>query len=439
MKKIVIIGFGVAGRSAAESARSADQAAEIVAITDEAGYAYSPCEIPFVLDSSIKKPEDIILLKPEFYRYERKINLLNNIKVVGIDANEKNVKLQDGEKIEYDSLIIATGGIPTVPPIKRRDLKGIFVVKTVEDCKKILEAMKRAKTAVIVGAGLIGLEVACAFNSQKIKTTVVEMLPQVLPKVLDPDMASEIQKEFTKKGISIILGKSVSEINGKEFVESVSVGNEKIDSDLVILATGTKPNVELGKNAGIEIGPTGAIKVDSNLKTNLPNIFAAGDCVESKCLVTGKPILSQLATTALKQGKVAGANAVGKNLTFPGVLNTLASVLSNIEVASTGVTEIAAKNAGLEIVVGKSLGKSRAFPGGFLVKTKLIFERKEKRIIGAQIIGERTAQRINVISIAIQKRADVFDLIESETAYAPSVSAVPDPVVLAAEDALKRF
>ncbi len=444
-RKIIIVGAHAAGLDAASAARKTDRTAEITLITTEKKTAYSRCGIPFVLGGQIPSFDDLVVFPERFYRMMN-LKLRTETTVTSIDAKEKTVAIQDKSRnkdsLSYDSLVITTGATPFVPPIKGRDKKGVYVVRTLEDGEKINKAIETAKSAVIVGAGLIGLEVAVACVERGLETTIVEFLPYVLPVLLDKGMADRVQKALEENGMRIIVGKGAEEILGADNVTGVLVAGEEIPADLVVVATGVRANVELAKNAGIELGEKRAIKTSMKMETNVKGIYAAGDCVESISLVTRRPTLSQLGTTAVKQAKVAGINAAGGYATFSGTLGSWITRLFGTEIGGTGLTEFMANRAGLETVSGTITSKTRAdyFPGALPIRIKLIAEKETAKIIGAQIIGgEEVTQRINALSFVIQNEMTVRELAKAETCYAPPVCETWEPMVLAAEMVLRKL
>jgi len=325
------------------------------------------------------------------------------------------------------------------------------VVRTLEDGEKIDEAIKTAKSAVVIGAGLIGLETAVAFVERGLKTTVVELLPYVLPVMLDKGMADMVHKMLEEKGLKIIVGRGVDEILGNEKVSGVSVAGEKIPADIVVVATGIRANTELAKKANIVFGQTRAIKVNmkmeifktvNNRVQPLKDVYAVGDCAESVSLITHRPVLSQLGTTAVRHAKVAGTNAAGGYAMFPGCLGSAVTRLFDSEIGATGLTEFMAGRAGIKTVVGSITSKTKAdyYPGALPIKVKIVVEKETEMIIGGQIIGgEEVTQRINALSFAIQKQMTVRELVKADTCYAPPLNETWEPMVLAAETALRRL
>jgi len=445
-RRIVIIGAHAAGVDAASAARRTDRTAEITLMTKQRQAGYSPCAIPFVLGRHIPSFEKLIVFPSSFFRM-MKLNLMLETTATNIDTKNKTVEIQDKmgkqETLQYDSLILATGASPFVPPIKGREKQGILVLRTIEDGKKIDQAIANgAKAPVVMGAGLIGLETAVALQERGLRTTVVELLPQILPTMLDADMAKSVQEMLEQKGINIMVSKGVEEFLGTDKVTGIIAGGEQINSDLIIAAFGIRANTELAKKAGIATGETRSIRTNMRMETNVKDVYAAGDCVESVNMITQRPTICQLGTTAVRQAKVAGINAAGGYAVFHGVLGSSVTKFFDTEIGVTGLTEFFAKRAGVETVVGAISSKTRPeyYPGGLPIKIKIVVEKESQRLIGAQIIGgEQVTQRINALSFAMQKEMTVRELAKADTAYAPPLNETWEPMVLAAEIALRKL
>jgi NADH oxidase (H2O2-forming) len=445
-KRIVIIGAHAAGVDAASAARKTDRAAEITLITEEKNAGYSRCGLPFVIGGQIRNFHSLIVFPQAFYQM-MKLDLKTETKVTAINTANKTVevlgKAGKPENIPYDSLIIAGGASSFTPPIKGREKQGILSLRTLEDGEKIDDAIhKGAKTAVVMGAGLIGLETAIALHERGLNVAVVELLQQVLPVMLDADMAKQIQEMLQQKGINILTGKGVEEFLGDEEVTGIVAGGEQINADLFVSAFGVRANTQLAANAGIALGDTKAIKTNARMETSAKDVYAIGDCAEATHIVTQKPALPQLGTVAVRQGKVAGINSAGGYALFTGVLGSAVTRLFDIDVGVTGLTETAAQRARIETVTGIIASKTKAdyYPGALPIKVKLVVEKESERIIGAQIIGgEEVTQRINAISFAIQKQMTVRELAKADTAYAPPLCETWEPLVLAAEMVLMKL
>jgi len=443
---IVVIGAHAAGFYAASAARKTDRTDEISLITDEKYAGYSRCGLPFVIGGHIPSFSNLIVFPPSYFQM-MKLNLKTETKVTKIDTGKKTVVTLDkngnAEELPYDSLIIATGASAFTPPIKGREKQGILPLRTIEDGQRIDQAIREgAKRAVVMGAGLIGLETAVALQERGLQVTVVEMLPQVLPAMLDADMAKIVQEMLEQKGIRILTNKPVEEFLGAEKVTGIVAGGEQINADLFVSAFGVRANTQLAVDAGIALGETRLIKTNTRMETNVKDVYAVGDCAESIHIVTQRPTVQQLGTVAVRQGKVAGINAAGGYATFPGVIGSAVTELYNMQIGATGLTETAAKRAGIEVITGTISSKTKAdyYPGALPIRAKLVVEKESQRIIGAQIIGgEEVTQRINAVSFAIQKQMTVRELAKADTAYAPPLNETWEPLVLAAEMVLMKL
>ena len=322
-RKIVIIGANAAGVHAANAARKTDPKAEITLIDKEPYPAYSRCGIPYVLAGEIPSFDDLTAFPPSHYRM-MKFDLRLETKARSINPDDKIVLVEDKEgnfeALKYDSLILATGADPFIIPIEGHNLPGVFAMRTVDDGRGIQEAMKMAENAVVIGAGFIGLETAHALATNKIKTTIVEVVPYILPALFDEDMADYTQKKIEEHGVKVMVGRRVDAILGKDKVEGVSVGGEEVKADIVVMATGIRPRTELIRGLEIELGVTRAIRVNPRMETSVSGIFAAGDCGESQSSITGLPCLYQLGTNAVRQGTTAGINAAGGYAANPRVI-----------------------------------------------------------------------------------------------------------------------
>ena len=444
-KKIVIIGANAAGVHAANAARKTDPKAQITLIDKEPYPAYSRCGIPYVLAGEIPSFENLTAFPPSHYRM-MKFDLRLETTARSINPEDKIVLVEDKEgnfeALKCDSLILATGADPFVLPIKGHDLPGVFAMRTLDDGTAIQEAMKTAKSAVVIGAGFIGLETAHALATNKIKTTVIEVVPYILPALFDEDMADYAQKEIEKHRVNVLLGRRVDAILGKDKVEGVSVGGEEVKADLVVMAAGIRPRTDLIRGLGVELGVTRAIRVNPRMETSVSGIFAAGDCVESQSSITGLPCLYQLGTNAVRQGTTAGINAAGGYVANPRVICSAVTKIFDFELGAVGLSEYQAAKVGFQTVSASITGRTRAsyFPGGKEIKVKIVAEPILGRVMGAQIVGgEAVAQRINMLSVAIQKEMTALELSTADTSYAPPVAETVEPVATAAEIVAKKI
>ncbi len=447
-KRIIIIGSGAAGITAASSARAADKDAEITVFTSEEHISYSPCAIPFVLEGKIKDFKSIIMHDPDFYRRERNIIVRTGTKVSSVDIDGKAVKLSDGSVHPYDSLVLATGGTVFVPPIEGANLPGVYKVRFIQDGMDVLRALPDTRSVVVAGAGVIGLEIAVALRHAGKEVTVVEMFPQVIPRICDADMAKEVQEYCESLGIRFIMSTPMGAIKGSGKVEAVVAGKTEIPCQMVIMSTGVRANLELPNAMGLEIGSLGAVRVAPTLQPYrkgrlVKDVYLAGDVMMCQSAAVPGPTMSQLGATAVRQGRVAGLNAAGKYATFPAVLSAWVSQVGDLQVGGTGMSRGLADYYGLNVVEGRATGLTRAryYPGGKKLQVKLIADRETHRLLGAQIVaGEEVTGRVNWLTAAIMKGVTAEEFVNSfENAYCPPTSMVKDVVNAAAEDLVQRF
>jgi len=431
----VVIGALAAGTSAAAKARRVDEHAEITLIEKSRWISQATCGLPYFLCGRVKE-EDLQVVKPESFAKMFRIDLRLKTEAISIDPSSKTVRVvgeRGEEEIHYDRLIIATGASPRIPEIEGRDLENVFALRYIDDALRIKEAMKRAERALIVGAGMIGLECAEAFLEAGMKVSVVEILPEILPN-FDEEMAYLVRKHLEERGVEIFTSERVVALEGEDEVERVITDKREIPADLVLFSTGVKPNVELASKAGVKLGVTGAIEVDEFMRTGVEDIYAAGDCVETTHLVSKKKVYAPMATLANKQGRVAGANAAGRSLTFPGTVGTAIAKVLDLQIARTGLSEREAKEAGFDVFVSYVHPFSHAtyYPGAQRLSIKLVVDRKSKRVLGAQIIGkDGVDKRIDVLSTAIAAGMKAEDLFNLDLAYSPPFSSAKDPVNVA--------
>jgi len=445
-KDIIIIGSGAAGITAASSARAVDPSANITVFTEDEDIAYSPCVIPWAIEGKI--PWDkIVMHTPDHYSKNRNIIVHIKTKVDSIDDAAKTVTV--GTKAyKYDSLVIATGGKAFVPPIPGIDLKGVFILRTLRDGKNIQSALKNAKKVVIGGAGVIGLELALALSDMGKDVTIIEMMDQVIPRIADKDMADPIQEYLEKKGIKFVMKAPVQSVNGTDTVKGVTAGGTEYPCEAVIFATGVRANIDLPKQIGLDIGQLGAVVVAPTLQPYkkgrlVPDMYVAGDVIQCESAVMPGPTMSQLGSSAVRQGTVAGKNAAGKRELFGAVASPWVSVIGEKQIAGTGLSTGLASWYGLDVVSGKAVGLTRAryYPGAKEMTVKVLADRTTHRIIGAQITaGEDITGRIDWLTSAVISGITVEDfIVRSENAYCPPTSMVKDVVISAVEDLCVKF
>ncbi len=438
----VIIGLGSGGFAATLAARRTYPESSITIIEKRAYEMFSPCGMPFAIEGVVRL-DDLKFSLPD----DKQITKLLEHEAQAINPAEKkvlvkNLKTREIVSVPYDSLILASGAEPFIPPIKgaKENIgRGVFVLHDIESARKIIDHAKNVKNAVVVGAGPIGLEIAVALKKNGLDVVVAEMLSHAFPRALDKDMAKAVEQSLEESGIKLLFNKAVSSINGSP-VESVSVGDEIIKTDMVVLASGVKANLDLAKNAGIETGRWG-IKTNARMETNVRGIYAVGDCTETVSLIDHRPTVMQLSSAAYRQGMVAGTNAAGGYDTYEGALLTFASLIGKLEVAATGFNEFFAQSAGFKVISGKARGKNKPeyYPGAKDITVKLIADAKTGKVLGGQVVGEGAGARINVISLAIKCGIDVYLLSQTEMAYCPMLAENYDVLNKAADFAVRKL
>ena len=439
-KRIVIVGGVAGGASCAARCRRLDETAEILMLDRGPYVSFANCGLPYYVGDVIKDEAKLLVANPALFRDRFNIEVRTEHEVIAIDREAREIEVKDlatdqTYREAYDALVLSPGAAAVRPPLPGIDLPGIFVVRTVPDSQHIRAWIneKGAKSAVVVGGGFIGLEMAENLVRRGLSVTVVEMLDQVMPP-LDPEMAKPVQQHLEQHGVKVALGDGVA-----GFIESwdgrISVNTKsgaQHTGDIVILAIGVRPETALAKAAGLELGARGGIRVDERMQTNDPNIWAAGDAVEVRDTVTGEWTLIPLAGPANRQGRIAADGICGRDSNFRGVQGTAICGIFDLAVASTGASEKSLLHAGItdyEKVYLHPANHVGSYPGAKPINLKLLFRKSDGKILGAQAVGEAGVdRRIDVIATAIQFGGTVFDLEESELCYAPQFGAAKDPV-----------
>ena len=464
-KKILVIGGVAAGPSAASKAKRIDPNADVKIIQDEKVVSYGACGMPYVIEGIVKEFQELIERPADVFKKEYQIDVITNTCAQKIDRVKKEVyaiDLQSGVETiyEYDSLVVATGARAILPNIKGINQKdgdgdgdGVFLIRNYEDGLKIFNSTKtkNASTCVIAGAGLIGLEMVEAFKKRstgrKMDITVVEMSDHVLPTMLDKQMAKIVQRELEDNGVKVITSERVEEIVGSSStdgdVKAIKTNtNRQIDTDFILLGTGVRPNSEIAKDAGIELGFANAIKVDEYMRTNVPDIFAAGDCATARSYITNEDTYLPLGTTANKQGRVAGENAAGGSARFRGIAGSAITKVFGLYIGKTGLNRQEALNYGFDPIEEEieSITRAGYYPDNKSIWIKIIADRKSGRILGSQIVGgEGIKERIDLIALVILLKADLRDLASYDACYVPPASPVWEPVNIAASQTAKQL
>jgi CoA-dependent NAD(P)H sulfur oxidoreductase len=422
---LLIIGGIAAGLSAAARARRIDPSLEITVLEKGAVISYGACGLPYFVEGRVRRADQLIVYTPEYFRGARNIAVRTGARVVSMSHARREVALEGGERVRYDRLVIATGARPRAVDFDGAGLPHVFTLHSFEDAErlKLYLAEKQPKRALVVGAGYIGLEAADALRRNGLVVTVVEKSRHVLRRE-DAELTKAVRERLERFRVELQLNASVPDVRG---------------FDLVIVAAGLRPNVELAAEAGVEVGRTGAIRVDEHMQTNLSGVYAAGDCAEAQHLVTGRPAYIPLGTTANKMGRVAGANAAGQRERFPGVVGTAIVNVFGLGVAFTGLSVEQARQEAFSPVAARITARSRAaYFGGQPLTVELIADAATRRLLGGCVWGEDGAEgRINVIATALHNRMRVEDLEQLDLAYAPPFATVWDPVLVAAQQLSK--
>lgn len=440
--KLVIVGCAGMGGPAAMMTKRMDPMVDVTLIREEENFL-TRCAVPYI---SVEQATVEASVKDDGMFHAVGVKLVN-VPATSINRKEKTVTTADGAVYPYDKLILATGGKAIVPPIPGVDLEGVFTVRWSSDAVNIRNWIKekRARNAVVYGAGAVGLEMASLIAEKGVKVTIVARSYIGRRVGIDVDMSSELENHFVDKGVVIRSREVINKIVGEKEVEAVELSSgEKIDADMVILALGVRPRAELAEAAGLEMGEYG-VQVNEYLQTSDPDIYAGGDLIEYESEITRKPILGQIRPNAVIGGRIAAKNILGYGIKFPRLLNSFAAKLFDKSIASVGITEAIAKEEGIDVFVAKKSAKSKhvMIEGGKPYTVKLIFDRNTKRVIGAQIIAddERSVRYIDVIALAIRNGWTALDLTTLRCAGQPELSPEPsaEPMALAAEDAFKEL
>ncbi len=452
--KVVIIGGVAAGPKVAAKVMRLDPDADVTIVEKGRLLSYAGCGLPYYIGGVVKDQSELmsspagVVRDPIFFQQVKNVHLMNQTEAIAIDRKNKQVRVKhlvdNAESLlDYDKLVIATGSEPIRPNIEGIKLGNIFTLHGVTDAEGIKAALDRGKAhdVVIVGGGLIGIEMTEALVKKGCRVTIVEKLPQIF-RLLDLELAMLVENQLESHGVRVLTGTGVKKFEGKDTVESVVTDKGTYPADLVIIATGHRPNIALAKQAGLEIGPIGGLKVNPQMQTSDPDIYAAGDCVENIDMITQKPCYVPLGSTANKQGRVAAVNICGGNDAFSPILGTVACKVFDYNVALTGVTEHTAKKAGFDIVtvLVPAPDREHFVPGAELVMLKLVVDKKSRRLLGAQAIGAgNTDKRIDVAATAISGKMTVEQIANLDLCYAPPYAPVIDNIITAANVARNKL
>lgn len=457
-RKIVIIGGVALGPKAACRARRLDPEAEITLIDKDTIISYGGCGIPYYVSGDIANADELYstvfhaVRDPEFFNIYKRVDVKTGTEALEIDRKAKKVhvrELASGNEydIPYDTLVLATGATPFVPPVDGVDLPGVETVANMHQAIKLKDAIAGGKvgSAVVVGGGAIGIEMAEALTALwGVKTTLVEMCDHVLPQAFGPDLAGLLENHLVENDVDVMTGTRVLRMVGDENgVTAVETDKGTIECDLVIFGAGARPNTALGQKAGLSVGPFGGFLVDGRMRTSDPSIFAGGDCVEVRNQLTGGSMYLPLGSLANRQGRVIGTNIAGGSERFDGALGTFCLKAFDIGVAKSGLTLEQARAAGFDAVEGLAVQADRAhfYPGHKWMFIKLIADRKSRRVLGIEALGEAgdaVKARVDAVAALLPHRADLDDISNLEVGYAPPFASAMD-ILNAAANSLKNI
>ncbi|AKB42324.1 NAD(P)/FAD-dependent oxidoreductase [Methanosarcina vacuolata] len=442
--KVVIIGGGACGMAVATKIRRQSDF-EITVISRDSHTAYSHCGIPFVLSREIESFEKLIVKPTDFFKRNR-IDVRLNECVSSIDLDLKVVRTGEGT-YPFDKLVIATGSLPFIPLTGSTNVLpyGVFTLRTLDDGVLFEKALETVERVCIIGAGTIGIECSAALSKRGIKTSLISRSKNLLSRQLDPDISEIIKEHLESLGIEVIFGELAVYPENFWKEKTLYVGDSQLSADLVLLASGVRPEISLALEAGIEIGKAGGIIVNEMLQVKageefLPYVYAGGECVEVIDLITGEAKLSQLGTTARHMADIIGNNLTGKRTPLGPLTNPWVAVAGELQFGGVGITSKEAESHGIKINTGFSRGRTRAsyYPGRKDLYIKLLF--KDDILVGAQLAGgEGIKERIDALSLAIRKKATIRDLLDLETCYAPPVSMLVDPLRPAVKTAIRNI
>lgn len=448
-KKIIIIGAVALGPKVASRLRRLDPDCEITLIDKDSLISYGGCGIPYYIGGDIGEIEALYSTTahqardPEFFRTVKGVEVLTRVEAIGIDRRNKQLKVRhidDGTESDmpYDKLVIGTGGTPFTPPIPGADLPGVYPVANLHHAHAIKELVSKGAVgnAVVIGAGAIGVEMAEALTDLwGVETTLVEMAPHVLPVAIGPNIALIVEKELENNEVDVKIGAQVTKILGdaENGVTGVEVSGEVIECDLVIMAVGVRPNTGFAAEAGLAVGRGGALIVDKNLRTTDPDIYAGGDCIEMRNLVSGEQLPMPLGSLANRQGRIIATNIFGKSAQFDGTVGTFCIKVFGMGLATAGLTIHQAKAAGFDPVhaVVAQFDRAHFYPNSKFIFIQLIADRTSRRVLGVEAVGEQidaVKARVDAVVPLLHKGMTVDDVCTLEVGYAPPFASAMDVI-----------
>ncbi len=447
--KVIIIGHGATGWTCASTLRLWNRSAEITVVDSKSYDVYHPCAMPYAIGGLFPNEEPLMekvnysVMNINFLRFHRALKIHRDSKVLLVeDMNSQKTK-----ELPYDYLILTTGSRAWVPPIKGSNASNIYTLKWIEDAKVIREAAENASKVVVVGASAIGLEVGTELAHRGLEVVILELMPKILPRAMDPDFADTITEELLSSFDNL---KILTDVKTEEIVSDTEGRATKIltdkgefEADFVVMATGVRPNIDLAKDANLEIGKFGAIVVDDKMFTNDSHILAAGDCAQAKDMVTGQPTVSLLASYAVRMARIAAMTlAKPDTLLDIGTLNNFIVPFHTLRIGSVGLNSNDAKERGYSVVSGKvkTHNKPAYMPDAKELTLKILVDKNTKLLLGAQAIGpDSITDNLNIVSLAIQNKMTVIDLLNADLCYAPAVNETIYPITQALEMAARKL
>jgi NADPH-dependent 2,4-dienoyl-CoA reductase/sulfur reductase-like enzyme len=445
---LVVVGGGAAGMSAASRARRRQPDWRITVFERSDYVSFILCGIPYYVDGVIASHESLIVYTPEFFEKKRRIKVHTGHEVRRIDHKRRLLEVTDvrtGRAFTwgYGKIVVATGAEAVRPRLEGIDLGNVFVVRTIDDGRRIKAALQEGglRHAVVIGAGYIGVEMAEALTEAGLETVLIEATANVLPGV-GPEIGELVERELADHGVSVHKEEMAQRLVGGKRVEGVVASGGEYPAEIVIVSVGARPAVGVLREAGIVLGPTGAVATNERMETNLSGVYAVGDVAEAHHLVSGKAAWVPLGTTANKQGRVAGENAAGGDAVFQGIVGTATVKVFGLEVARTGLTEDQAREVGFD-PVGVTIehpSRSSYYPGAVTLRVRLVADRQNGLLLGGQIVGgEAVGKRVDVLATALHARMDVEAITALDLSYAPPFAPSWEAIQIAAQQVMGKL
>ena len=434
--KVLVLGGVAAGTKIAAKLMREDRANEVIVLNKGKNISYAGCGLPYYVGHVIENKEELIVNTPLKYEKLTGVKVLTEVEAINVEPEAKKVtavdlKTQETKEYTYDKLVIAVGASPVKPPIEGCDLENVFFMRTPEDAIRLRETIDAGgiKKAVVVGAGYIGLEIAENLKTLGVRPFVLDMAPQILAPGFDKEMADYAEGKLSESGIPVVTGVAVTAIEGNGKVEKVVTSKKAYKADLVVLSAGIRPNTAFLKDTGLEMFK-GTILTNEYGETNLPDIYAAGDCAMVHNAITGKAAWSPMGSTANIAGRVIAQNMMGAKISYRGTLGTAVCKLPGINVGRTGLTEVQAKEEGFDPISVVTIVDEKAhyYPGAGLLAVKMIADRKTERLLGVQVVGDGSVDKVVDIAVTgIMLKGTLTQLSDLDFAYAPPFSTAIHP------------